>query len=65
MSAAGAPRKTTGEILAETLDQTVVLARLLAELLEQVARLAKALKTCQAGTGQGEHELSDGWWRAG
>ncbi len=64
MSADGPPQKTTGEFLEETLNQTVILARRLAELLEQVARLAKALKTCRAKTGQGEYRLSGGWWRA-
>jgi hypothetical protein len=65
MSALRAPHKTTGEILAETLNQTVTLARRLAELLEQVARLATALRTHQARMVKRECELSGGWWRAG
>ena len=48
MSALRAPEKTTGEILTETLAQTASLARKLAELLGQVARLARMLEAHQS-----------------
>ena len=48
MSAVRAPEKTTGEILTETLAQTAALARKLAELLGQVARLARVLEAHQS-----------------
>ena len=48
MSASPAPQKAPSDMLVETLAQTAALARHLAELLKQVARLAQALKTHQA-----------------
>jgi hypothetical protein len=48
MSAIRATQKTTGEILTETLEQTATLARKLAELLSQVARLARVLEAHQS-----------------
>lgn len=48
MSAVGAPQKTTSEILTETLVHTANLARKLAELLAQVARLARVLEEHQS-----------------
>jgi hypothetical protein len=48
MSAIRAPQKTTDEILTETLAQTAALAQKLAELLSQVARLARALEANQS-----------------
>ena len=48
MSAIKAPHKTTDEILTETLVQTATLAQKLAELLGQVARLARVLEARQS-----------------
>ena len=48
MTAIRAPHKAASDILAETLAQTATLARHLAELLKQVARLAEALNSHQA-----------------
>jgi hypothetical protein len=48
MSAVRVEEKTTGEILTQTLAQTAALAQKLAELLGQVARLARVLEACQS-----------------
>ena len=48
MSGVNTTTKAASEILVETLAQTATLARHLAELLSQMARLAQALKTHQA-----------------
>jgi len=48
MSAIEAPQKTTDEILTQTLAQAVTLAQKLAELLNQVARLARVLEEHQS-----------------
>jgi hypothetical protein len=48
MSAVRAPQKTTGEILTATLIQTAAMAQKLAELLSQVARLARVLEEHQS-----------------
>ena len=52
MSAVREFEKTTGEILTQTLINTVTLAQQLAELLNQVARLARMLEEHRA-TGRG------------
>ena len=48
MAAIRSPQKTNGEILTETLAQTAALAQKLAELLGQVARLARVLEARQS-----------------
>jgi hypothetical protein len=47
MSGTQAPQKVVSEILVETISQTATLARHLAELLNQVARLAEVMNIHQ------------------
>ena len=54
MSAIGSPQKVVSDILVETLAQTATLARHLAELLNQVARLAEVLNFHQVRVKPGD-----------